>query len=393
MRTAVSSDLTTVLSEPTLTRRRAPALAHFPSLQPVSVLHIDTERGWRGGERQVLWLADSLVKKGNRCVIAARPGQPLAERAAERGLRVFPCQPRWEFDPVAALTLARFIRREGIEIVHAHTAHAASIALLCARDAKTVITRRVDFRVSRYWISQLKYRRATAIIAISKAVADSLVASGIDARQIEIIPSGVDLTRAIPRCDNDALRSLGVPDGAPLVVMVAALAQHKDPLTFLEAMKSVLVRVPTAHALLIGDGPLRSTVERAAVRLGLSGNVHIAGYRCDAESLMAAADVIALSSTKEGLGTVLIDALWMGKAVAATTAGGIPEIVEHGSCGLLSAPGDPAALGDGIYRLLDDGALRARLGSAGRRRAAAFSVERTAIRTAQVYQSVAANGA
>jgi glycosyltransferase involved in cell wall biosynthesis len=356
------------------------------------VLHIDTERGWRGGERQVLWLADSLVRRGNRCVIAARPGQPLAERAIERGLRVFPCEPRWEFDPVAAVALARFIRREGIEIVHAHTAHAASIALLCARDAKTVITRRVDFQVRRYWVSQLKYRRATAIIAISKAVADSLVASGIDPNQIEIIPSGVDLTRSIPRSDTDALRSLGVPEGAPLVVMVAALAEHKDPLTFLEAMRAVLEKVPTAHALLIGDGPLRSTVERSVERLGLAGRVHVAGYRRDAESLMAAADVIALSSTKEGLGTVLIDALWMGKPVAATTAGGIPEVVEHGSCGLLSAPGDAAALGAAISRLLCDSSLRARLGSAGRRRAAAFSVERTAIRTAQVYQSVATNG-
>ena len=363
-------------------------MRHRPG--PVSVLHIDTERGWRGGERQVLWLAESLVRSGNQCVIAARPNEPLALRAAELGLRVLPCSPRWEFDPVAASMLSRFIRREGIQVVHAHTAHAASIALLCAGDAQTVITRRVDFRVGRDWVSKLKYRRASAVIAISDAVADALVASGIDSRQIEIIPSGIDLTRCVPRADVRTLRLLGIPENALLVVMVAALVRHKDPLTFVNAMKTVVSAIPNAHALMIGDGPLRPEVERAIAQSGLGENVHLAGYRTDADTLLTAADVVALSSREEGLGTVLIDALWMGKPIAATRAGGIPEIVEDGSCGLLSPPEDGPALGLTISRLLMDGALRTRFSIAGRARASAFSVERTASRTALVYERVTA---
>ena len=371
-----------------LSRRRSPVVRHRPG--PVSVLHIDTERGWRGGERQVLWLAESLTRSGNQCVIAARPNEPLALRAIELGLRVLPCSPRWEFDPVAASMLSRFIRREGIQVVHAHTAHAASIALLCAGDAQTVITRRVDFRVGRDWVSKLKYRRASAVIAISDAVADALVASGIDSRQIEIIPSGIDLTRCVPRADNRTLRLLGIPENAPLVVMVAALVRHKDPLTFVRAMKSVVSAVPNAHALMIGDGPLRPEVERAIAQSGLGENVHLAGYRTDADALLTTADVVALSSREEGLGTVLIDALWMGKPIAATRAGGIPEIVEDGSCGLLSPPEDGPALGSTISRLLMDGALRTRFSIAGRARASAFSVERTASQTALVYERVTA---
>ena len=371
-----------------LSRWRGPVVRNRTG--PISVLHIDTERGWRGGERQVLWLADSLTRAGNQCVVAARPNEPLALRATELGLRVLPCSPRWEFDPVAARMLSRFIRREGIQIVHAHTAHAASIALLCAGDAQTVITRRVDFRVGRDWVSKLKYRRAGAVIAISEAVADALVASGIDARQIEIIPSGIDLTRCVPRADNRTLRLLGVPENAPLVVMVAALVKHKDPVTFVRAMKSVVANIPNAHALMIGDGPLRPDVERVIAESGLGENVHLAGYRTDADTLLTAADVVALSSREEGLGTVLIDALWMGKPIAATRAGGIPEIVEDGSCGLLSPPEDGAALGSTISRLLMDGALRTRFSIAGRTRAAAFSVERTANRTALVYERVTA---
>jgi glycosyltransferase involved in cell wall biosynthesis len=284
--------------------------------------------------------------------------------------------------------LARFIHREGIQIVHAHTAHAASIALLCAREAQTVITRRVDFRVGRDWISQLKYRRAAAVIAISEAVADALVASGIDSEQIEIIPSGIDLTRSVPRADSRTLRLLGIPDGAPLVVMVAALVRHKDPLTFVRAMQGVMDAVPNAHALVIGDGPLRPAVERAIAESGLGGNVHLAGYRNDADALLSAADVFALSSREEGMGTVLLDALWMGKAIAATRAGGIPEVVEDGTSGLLSPPEDGLALGSAISRLLMDSALRNRFAVAGRARASGFSVERTASRTAQIYERV-----
>ena len=356
---------------------------------PVSVLHIDTERGWRGGERQVLWLAESLARWGNECVIAARPNEPLALRAAELGLRVLPCAPRWEFDPVAATMLARFIHREGIQIVHAHTAHAASIALLCARDAQTVITRRVDFRVGRDWVSKHKYRRAAAVIAISEAVANALVASGIDSRQIEIIPSGIDLTRSVPRAENRTLRLLGIPENALMVVMVAALVRHKDPLTFVRAMKTVVDAVPNAHALVIGDGPLRPAVERAIAQSGLGENVHLAGYRGDADALLSAADVVALSSREEGMGTVLIDALWMGKAIAATRAGGIPEVVQDGVCGLLSPIEDGSALGSAISRLLMDSALRTRFGITGRARASEFSVDNTAGRTALIYERVA----
>ena len=388
MHSAVARNRTTTTDEPLLSRWRAPVARHRAA--SVSVLHIDTERGWRGGERQVLWLAESLARSGNECVIAARPDGPLALRAAELGLRVLPCAPRWEFDPAAAAMLRRFIHREGIQIVHAHTAHAASIALLCAREAQTVITRRVDFRVGRDWISKLKYRRAAAVIAISEAVAKALVASGIESSQIDIIPSGIDLTRCVPRADNRTLRLLGIPENAPLVVMVAALVRHKDPLTFVRAMKSVVETIPGAHALVIGDGPLRPAVERAISQAGLGENVHLAGYRSDVDSLLSAADVVALSSREEGLGTVLMDALWMGKAIAATRAGGIPEVVEDGACGLLSPPEDGFALGSAISRLLMDSALRSQFSVAGRARASAFSVERTASRTALIYERVTA---
>jgi glycosyltransferase involved in cell wall biosynthesis len=359
-----------------------------------TILHVDTERGWRGGERQVLWLAEALTAAGHRSIVAARTGEPLAERASNAGLTVLPCNPLFEFDPAAALALRRTIRREGVQIVHAHTAHAVSLAALATLGtaARMVLTRRVDFRLRPNRGTRWKYGRAAAIVAISRAVADALAASGIDRAHIEIIPSGVDLTRVIAPAPRETLAALGVPSGAPLVVQVAQLVGHKDPVTFVRAIAAARRRVPTLHALMVGEGPLRAEVEASVAANGLHDVVHLTGYRQDADALLAAADVVTLSSKEEGLGTVLIDALSLGKPVAATAAGGIPEIVEDGTSGLLAPVRDAERLGAAIASLLEDRDLAAHIAAGARARAAHFSVARTAERTAAVYERLLGEG-
>ncbi|MGI8619565.1 MAG: glycosyltransferase [Gemmatimonadaceae bacterium] len=354
------------------------------------ILHLDAERGWRGGERQALWLARALAERGHVSIVAARPGEPLADRARQAGLEVEPCSPRFEFDPVAVLALRSVIHRRRVQIVHAHTGHAVALAALATAgtNVRMVLTRRVDFRLRANYGSRWKYSRAAGIIAISRAVARALVASGIREERISIIPSGIDLSRAFARATPRTLAELGVQAGQPLVVQVAQLVGHKDPLTFVRAIAKVCQGLPDVQALLVGDGPLRAAVESEAARLNLTGTLHVAGYRADADSLLAAADVVTLSSREEGLGTVLLDAMSMGKPIAATGGGGIPETVQHGVSGLLSPVGDAAKLGSDISSILKDRILAGRLSAGARNRARDFSVERTTDLTLDVYRSV-----
>ena len=359
------------------------------------VLHIDTERGWRGGERQALWLAMELERRGHHSLVAARPGEPLATRAREAVLAVHDCAPAFEGDPRAVVALRHRIVESGIEIVHAHTAHAVGVGALAllGLDIPLVASRRVDFHLRRNLGTRWKYGRVGAIIAISRAVAEILASDGIERDRITVVPDGTDVHRHIAAATREVLASLGVPAGAPLAVQVAQLVAHKDPLNFVSAIAAARRRIPTLHGLLVGDGPLRVEVEAAARKLGLEHAVHLAGYRQDADTLLAAADVVVLSSREEGMGSVLLDALLLGKAIAATRAGGIPEVIDDAVTGLLAPVGDPVTLGAHIGALLEDPTLGERLGRAARLRASDFSVERMTDRTLAVYERVDTRGA
>jgi glycosyltransferase involved in cell wall biosynthesis len=354
------------------------------------VLHLDTERGWRGGERQTLWLARELGRLGHASFVAARPRGPLALAAADAGLPVVPCAPLAPADAFAAWRLRRAILRDEFHLVHAHTGNAVTLGALAtlATGVPMVVTRRVDFPLNRGPGTRWKYARAAAVVAISRRVRDVLVSSGVPAERVDVVPDGVDLSRAMAVADDRRLRELGVTAGVPLVVMVAALVGHKDPLTFVRAVSAARAGGASIQALLVGDGFLIDRVRAEVARLGLDGTLTVAGWQDDADALIAASDIVVLSSLEEGQGSVLLDAMQCGKPVAATRAGGIADVVVDGETGLLVHPGDAPALGSALARLCADSAMRQRMGSAGRARVRNFGIDRTAALTVAVYRRV-----
>ena len=336
----------------------------------------------------MLWLATGMRDRGHRAIVVARQGDELARRAGAMNIEVIGAAPRGELDLFAARDLRRTVAQRRAQIVHAHTAHAAAIGALATLGTETrlVIARRVDFPLRRHLGTRLKYGRAHAVIAVSKAVAAIVGEAGVPRERIHVVPDGVDLSRRVQPASADVLKSLGILADEPLIVQVAALVAHKDPLTFVRAMAAVREHVPRVRALMVGEGPLRVAVHGEVTRLDLDRTVCLTGFRRDADDLLAAARVATLSSVEEGMGSVLLDAMAFGVPVAATRAGGIPEVVEHGETGLLSPPGDPAALARNIVRLLSDADFAASLAARGRMRVEEFSVARMVDRTLGVYQ-------
>jgi len=361
----------------------------------LTVLHIDTERGWRGGERQVFWLAREMRRLGHRPLVAARPRELLATRTSAAGIEVVACNPVGELDLRAAWRLRVALGRMSVDVVHAHTAHGVTLGAFAVLGTgiPLVAARRVDFPLRRGPTSKWKYGRAARIIAVSEAVKRVLIECGLSPQQIDVVHDGTDVSRPAMPASRDTLRQLGVPASAPLVVQVAQLVAHKDPVNFVRAMRTVIDAIPGAHGLLVGEGPLRAIATEEARKLGIDSQVHFTGFRDDADALLAAADVVSLSSREEGMGSVLLDSLVFGRSVVATRAGGIPEVVADGETGLLVPVADPRPLGEAIARLLADPELRQRMGTAGRARAGEFSVARMTERTVLVYEEVVAASA
>lgn len=356
------------------------------------ILHIDEQIGWRGGEQQASYLIRGLVERGHACAIAGRPGSAFL--TADHGvdlLERFAAPFRGEFDLWSAFKLARAARRLEIDILHAHTSHALTSAVLARQIAgrgKVVASRRVDFPPRPNPFSRWKYQRADRIVAISNRIAQVMREFGVPEAQMSVVHSGIDPERfdvvPLPRAE------LGIPEGVPLLGNVAALVGHKDHATLIAAMPIVLDAFPDARLVIAGDGPLRTDLERRIAELRVGHAVRLLGFRNDIPRLLKALDVFVMSSKEEGLGTSILDAMAARVPVVATDGGGIPEIVRDGETGLLSPVGEAESLGRSMVRMVEDREFRNRsVAQAAAMVQAEFTWSEMADRNLRIYQELA----
>lgn len=364
------------------------------------VVHVSSPRSWRGGEQQLVYLAEGLRARGVDQRVVCPPDAELARVCRARGLRLDAVPRRISVDPWFARGVARAARDAGAALVHAHDPHALTAAALAAAlfglRAPVVVHRRVDFPLGRGRFSRWKYDHAAVrrIVCVSRAIA-AIVRPDVrepEAR-LRVVHDGVDAARfAQARPDGRLRRALGVAPGVPLVGNVAALAGHKDHFTFVDAAERLLASGRAVRFVAIGDGPLRDDIAAYVRARGLEGAVTLAGFRDDVPSILPELDVLLFTSKEEGLGSSILDAYLCGVPVVATAAGGVPEIVEDGVTGLLSPIRDAPALAANVARVLGDAALRARLVEGGRRRAAELSVGAMTEATLAVYREAVAEG-
>lgn len=286
--------------------------------------------------------------------------------------------------------LVRLMRARRQRIIHTHLPHASQLGRIAARAAGCrFIVDSVHNDEPHLTAPSWRFRlraldRITGVtIAITERVKSHLANGvGLPPERITVIPYGIEPPRTIDR--EVARQALGLPMDAFVVGFVGRLVPQKDIGVLLEAMRSV----PDAHLCIVGSGELEQELRAHAARLPLP-HAHFAGARPNGAELMAAFDVLALSSKWEGLGLVLLEAMSRGVPIAATRAGAIPEVLAGGDLGLLSDIGDPAGLAANIRTLQQSASERARLAAAGRATVAErYSVEAMVMATSQVYQSV-----
>lgn len=368
--------------------------------------HVDGERGFRGGERQLLYLAAALRANGRRNVVYCRAGRELEAEARRQGFEVRGLPFFCELDLYSASRLAADARREDA-VIHSHTGHAAGVgALASLAGVPFVAHRRVDFPVGAV-ARVFKYGCAARTVAVSQAIADILVGSGLPREKIAVVPDGIPVgAEENAWCQADADRykpptpekrnhyrrilseELRIDPAMTWIGNLAALVPHKDHDTLLAAAVLVLHKRPNARFIIAGRGPEEPRLAAAVERLGLAGKAFLVGHREDAAPLLKSLDVYVQSSWGEGMGSVLIEAAACGVPRAATTAGGIPEVVADGETGLLVEPRNPEALADAIVRLIDDRALAKRLVERGLSGLGRFGLKRMAADMERIYDAI-----
>jgi L-malate glycosyltransferase len=347
------------------------------------VLHVDSGREWRGGQRQVYLLARGQREAGDEPLVAAYPDAPLIRRLRSAGVAASSVRMRADWDIVAARRLRALVRTWKPDIVHAHDArgHAIALAALIGRrEVPLIVTRRVTFTPK----GRLKYgKRVARFIAISRAVRDALHLGGVDPARIDVVYSGVPAPNVQHSRDWRAERSWSRDH--TIVGLVGAMTSEKGVHRLVEIANAVQPDVAARIRLVLLGGSASGPD-----RIG-QFEAYRAGFVYDPHAAMSGFDLLLHPSSAEGLGTALIDAMALSVPPIAFAVGGIPELVVDGEVGVLVPPNDVAAFARAVERLVTQESERRLLGGRGPSRAAQFAVDRMIGGTKQVYARVLAH--
>jgi glycosyltransferase involved in cell wall biosynthesis len=357
-----------------------------------------------GAERVTVSFMRRLKARGIQaavCTVTGRHDSRLAAELRNAGVIRYDLGARRLADPRAAVRLARLLIREQPDVVHAHGQDASILAAAVRPLARVplVVTRHVLDEPSVSWRQRVRarlacaaFRRADAVVAVSAAAADRLAEiARLPRTSIQVIANGIELELFDSPISDvvAARRTLGAHSAECLVLVPAVLRAGKGHEVLLEAMPSLLARVPTTRVLIVGGGEREPELRARARDLGDA--VRFLGPREDVPLLLAACDLVVLPSLSEALPTALMEAAAVGRAVVATRVGGVPEVVQDGRTGLLVPANDAQALAEAMAALLGDAQRSRAFGAAARKLARErFGIEQQVRYTLELWSGLAA---
>ena len=357
---------------------------------PIRVAHIEMGSHLYGGAQQVLYLLEAFSSSDVTSMLICPVGSAIGKAARERGVAVEEVGYRGDLDWVVVPKIKRLLRQQSIDLVHVHSRRGADLwGGLAARQVglPCVISRRVDHHQARWWAG-LKYAMCDHVIAISEGIRAVLLADGVSAEKVSCVRSAVDFERFQTVSDSAGVKArFGLPDDSVVVGMAAQLIPRKGHDVLLEAVSALKDRWPQLRVLIMGKGPLATSVAQQIEAMDLEEQVRCVGFLTDIETVLPHLAFLVHPARTEGLGVALLQAASAGLAVIASRAGGMPEAVLDEETGILIPPGDAQALVAAMERLLSAPALANEYGAAGRRRMAdEFSINAMAVGNLSVYR-------
>lgn len=330
------------------------------------VLHVIGGGEFGGAERHILNLATAMDPNQVEVSVCCLFADPFVQLAREAGIRAYSIPMRHKLDFGIVTKLRDSIAGENIDIVHTHGVRANLVGRLAARMAgvETVVTTvhsllvqdypDVFSRLANMLIEKASRGLTTHFIAVSGGLQKALIQQGIPEQRITVIYNGLN-SQLFRKSDSAGKwrEQAGFSPGTPLVAMVGRLHPVKGHRYFLRAAAEILKERTDVHFLVVGSGPEGDRLEEYTRKLGIQDHVTFTGFVSDVSELMPDLNLLIVPSLWEGFGLTALEAMAVGVPVVATSVGGLPEIVEHGTTGLLVPPADEAGLTRGIMWMLD----------------------------------------
>jgi glycosyltransferase involved in cell wall biosynthesis len=368
-------------------------------LSALRILQISSAQSLGGGERHLADLANGLVSNGHDVFVALRPNSAVIDelkRVPRQNISTLPL--RNSLDAASARSLATLVRKNKIQIVHAHMARDYPLAAYAARtnpSSRLIVTRHVLFPLNR--LHRITLSKASRIIAVSEAVASQLRANAIvSTEKISVVLNGIDTSRFVAtRAEFNSSQfreSWKLPSDCLLVATVGELTPLKGQEDFLHAASQVSKEYPTAYFIIAGidhspGNKHRLRLEHLIEKLNLTERVRLVGWLDDLAALYSALDVFVSASRTESFGLAIAEAMASGTAAVATETEGAAELIQAGETAELVPVGNVEKLAEAILALLKDGETRTRLGLSAQRAAVArFGVERMIAETEEIYR-------
>jgi glycosyltransferase involved in cell wall biosynthesis len=346
----------------------------------MKVLHLVSCRGWSSDAYWAARIARELERRGHAVTVGCRAGTEarVIDRVQQEGVRdtvtyAFAGGVVPHSDLADVRALVRALAR--VDLVHVHRGKEHWLAAVANRLARTprplVRTRHIVHPVRAHAANRWLYRRGTSlVVTVTEAIRRQYLAAGLlPPDRIVTLPGGADVETYRPGPSDRRVReALGGAPGVPLVGMIAGFRVMKGHAIAIDAIRRLASAGMPARFVFAGRGSHEADVREAVVRNGLADRVTVAGYAADVPAAMRALDIALYAPVEsDGMSRVVFEYLACGLPLVATRVGVVPEVLADGEHALLVPAGDPHALAHAIARLVDDAALRAHLGRAGRR--------------------------
>ena len=325
------------------------------------VCHLIASNFLGGPEKQIVEHCCRLDPRRWRGIVGSfrenRDRVEVVDEARKKNITAFLIDTKWQFNPSGVRDLRRLLQHHGVDLLITHGYKSNLIGYLARARLSIPQVPYVrgytgeNWRIQRYEeIDRKLLRRFKRILSVSEGTRQRLGSYGIRMERISVVHNAVDCSGEVATVD--LRKDFAIPEEAAILVAAGRLSPEKGHRFLFEAMSSLSDLAFPLHLVLLGSGREDSSLRRQALSLGLSNNVHFAGFRHPVLPYLAAADLVVNPSLSEGFPNVLLEALSVGTPVVATRVGGVGELIEEGKTGWLIPPARPSELAAAIREAL-----------------------------------------